>query len=265
MDLFVVDTAGVSGGVELFRKATDLEVHGKVQIDQIDTDRVINFNRSPEVGNTTDQHGLLIERRALGSGLLGQAAGGPGLPAFVRRVFLNTSLTPTSVSGAGAAGTASAAMESFVAAHELLHGCNVYHHGERDLRIDLIVKEVDGKLAYTATQGASTLVIPLAKEGACGRQELIAPPGRDAHLRNLYVAASGGQHSGVQGCLLRYNLARYYEGSSSLVIWRHTEAEPPGSLLCGAAGGTGVNAPGHCPQPRYGDAKVGCCKSRTSS
>ncbi len=261
-DLFVVDTINAEAGVELFRKATGLEVHGKLKKKQLDLDRVVNFNRSEEVGNETDQHGLVIDRVAADSGLLGIADGGPGLPAFVERILINGTITPRSVQAILGGSALNVTQEAFVIAHELLHGCNVFHHGDRDARADYLVRNVDGKLVYALSTDEEGSVTPLLKEGACGKAEPIVPPNVNAHLKNVFIAFKGGQHSGVQSCLLRYNLARYYVGAASDRVWRHNTEEPPGFLVCQGSAGTGVNASDHCPESRYGDATVGCCKTQ---
>lgn len=70
------------------------------------------------------------------------------------------------------------------------------------------------------------------------------------------VGVEGGQHAGGQDCIMRYYFARFYpaadrDGTYYLV----TEGtEPFGLELCRSRDGTGVNAPGHRPQSRYGAA-----------
>lgn len=261
-DLFIVDTIRAEAGIELFRKATGLEVHGKLKRRQIDSDRVVNFNRSDDVGNDTDQHALVIERVAAGSGLLGFAEGGPGLPVFVQRILINRTITPRSVQAILGGSQLEVTQEAFVTAHELLHGCNVFHHGQDDARASYLVRNVNGELVYALSTDEAPSVTPLFKEGACGQADAIVPANANAHLRNVFISFKGGQHSGEQSCLMRYNLAKYYVGTDGDRVWRHDSEEPPGFLLCQGKAGTGVNAPGHCPESRHGAATVGCCKTQ---
>ena len=261
-DLFVVDTINAGAGIELFRKATGLEVHGKLQRKHLDTDRIVNFNRSDEVGNDTDQHGLVLGRVAADRGLLGIAVGGPALPAFVQSVLVNRTITPRSVQAIVGGSTMNVTQEAFVIAHELLHGCNVFHHGQTDIRASYLVRNVGGNLVYALSTDDALSVTPLYKEGDCGQAERVVPPNASAHLRNVFIAFKGGQHSGVESCLLRYNLAEYYAGAANDRVWQHNGVESPGFSLCESKAGTGVNASGHCPEPRYGDATVGCCKTQ---
>jgi hypothetical protein len=68
------------------------------------------------------------------------------------------------------------------------------------------------------------------------------------------VGEPGGQHSGVQDCLMRYYFAQLYPVTGKPgTYYQVTEGtEPFGLELCRARGGTGVNASSHKPQSRYG-------------
>jgi hypothetical protein len=70
------------------------------------------------------------------------------------------------------------------------------------------------------------------------------------------VGAEGGQHSGVQDCIMRYYFARFYPatGREDTYFLVTQGTEPFGMELCRSRDGTGINAPGHRPQPRYGSA-----------
>jgi len=68
-----------------------------------------------------------------------------------------------------------------------------------------------------------------------------------------------GEHSGDQDCLMRYYFAQWYPVSGRTdTYYRVTPGtEPFGLKLCRARTGTGINAPSHKPQSRYGDAAEG--------
>jgi hypothetical protein len=70
------------------------------------------------------------------------------------------------------------------------------------------------------------------------------------------VGEDGGEHSGAQDCLMRYYFAKFYPATgSSETYYMVTEGtEPFGLGICRSREGTGVNAPGHKPQSRYGSA-----------
>lgn len=66
----------------------------------------------------------------------------------------------------------------------------------------------------------------------------------------------GGEHSGVQDCLMRYYFAKFYpvKGKAETYYMVTPGTEPFGMELCRSKGGTGVNAASRQPQSRYGDA-----------
>lgn len=74
-----------------------------------------------------------------------------------------------------------------------------------------------------------------------------------------------GPESGDQDCLMRYYFAQFCEGkfapfsgATKAYYLLEPGTEPIGMTLCRSAAGTGVNAAGRTPQPRYGDAAAGC-------
>lgn len=218
-NLFIVDGAGYglgsfanSGIVSYFIDRT-----------QMDADRVVNFkNRTHHAG---DQHGLITVAHAFADGTRGEAIGGPGLPLVVTEVRINSAL------GAGA-------MRNRVIAHELTHGCNVFHHGETS-------ETVNFRLAA----------------GSCAE---------------FTIVTAGGLTSGVQGCYMRYSWSDYYcdvaaggllatetdpAPGCAVIGGRRVVAEPDGVIgadLCNATAGTGVNAGPRC----GGNATVGECQKK---
>jgi hypothetical protein len=85
----------------------------------------------------------------------------------------------------------------------------------------------------------------------------------------LNVGVPDDQNSGNDQCLMRYHFAQAYpkagqdpaEATVFYVVGNGTE--PLGVSLCDSPVGTGINAPGRQPQPRYFDAApgLGACQS----
>jgi len=73
------------------------------------------------------------------------------------------------------------------------------------------------------------------------------------------VGAEHGQHAGNQDCIMRYHFASFYPftGRRDAFYMIEPGAEKMGLTLCRSPAGTGVNASGHTPQSRHGDAWPG--------
>ena len=73
------------------------------------------------------------------------------------------------------------------------------------------------------------------------------------------VGVSQGEHSGDQDCVMRYYFAKFYEmkGRKDDLYLVTPGTERIGIDICHAGTGTGINAPGHQPQSRYGNAAAG--------
>lgn len=237
-DLFVHDPDHL--GLGRFAEASRLTVH-RVARDEFAYDieggaanpAVINFNRGH--ANLGQQH-LILMRDASLPGDFGYAEGGPATPKRIQTVWVNR----TACLWAGGQAQLDATI-----AHELAHACNVWHHG--DLNYD--VPEVWQDLA----PGGWT---PLG-------------------TGQWYVAAPRGQNSGVEECIMRYESAWYYERPDGGYRWRDPAApshftrgekygppERPGAIFCESRIGTGVNAEGHKPVPKAGDALKGNCQAQ---
>jgi len=121
----------------------------------------------------------------------------------------------------------------YVIAHELCHALCVPHHG--------------GSFRWQWFKR--------------GEHRLSALGGLD-----LFIATQGGEHSGNEWCLTRYRWAHLIErvASDPRSLVEYGSPEPYGTTLCYTAKGTGVNAPGHQPYPKCGDASEGrgACMSK---
>jgi hypothetical protein len=159
-------------------------------------------------------------------------------------------------------------------AHELAHGCSVWHHGDKDpgYKNNLHSANVFGQGLKITLAG-----VPIFLDHENG-----SPFTLGINAPKIYVALLQGQHSGHQDCLMRYNTAGYYthaesrpstnsitqEVSSLFVFYKVESADPDAqSLLCINAAGTGVNTPKpNTVWPRYGDADTaarrGNCKGQ---
>jgi len=81
----------------------------------------------------------------------------------------------------------------------------------------------------------------------------------------LYVGKKDSPHSGDQECLMRYPDKQAYESEKEPGRVRYlpdNSQRKDRNRLCEDATGTGVNAPKHYPQSRYGPATAGNCKSQ---
>jgi hypothetical protein len=82
---------------------------------------------------------------------------------------------------------------------------------------------------------------------------------------NLYIGLPHAEHSGSDQCVMRYFFASTYPAVNNPSVYYVIApgSEPLGRGLCSSATGTGVNAPGRQPQPRYLDAAPnrGACRA----
>jgi hypothetical protein len=81
----------------------------------------------------------------------------------------------------------------------------------------------------------------------------------------LYIGVPHGEESGNDQCVMRYFFANTYPSINNPTVYYviAPASEPIGNSFCTSPTGTGVNAPGRQPQPRYLDAapNQGSCKA----
>jgi hypothetical protein len=138
-DLFIRDQiadARSASGIMLWRQVSQLDVHFRLADDEIDTgNRLINFNLNSETPHKVDQHGLIlmtqnatsaVSRAENVSGFKGNST--PGSKQGIKVLQSVAYFTTVAV------GRARIQTDEFAAtvAHEIAHGCSVYHHGESD-------------------------------------------------------------------------------------------------------------------------------------
>ncbi|MGE5530950.1 MAG: hypothetical protein ACM3VW_02375 [Bacteroidota bacterium] len=258
-DYFIADTVGgrIKPGIKLFKDISKLEVHSDLTVEELGTDRVINRNHAdgPHVVN---QHGILLGQRETDgtceaiSGLLE-----PSTPKDIVEVVIDPQVA--SVKNVG--GKSYDLISSFVA-HELLHACCVWHHGQNDRNVWWKEEaEADGHREVYEYASADDAGHPEKGTRIAPRWEnetALATTNWTA-AKLVWLGMPGGQHSGCEDCVMRYDCSNGYPGGIVRYRLKQTEQEIPGMGLCADAAGTGVNDSSRRPRSRYGGATKGNC------
>ena len=174
------------------------------------------------------------------------AQGGPSTPAGIVELQVPLELFRTT----------SASYAAATVAHELGHSVNVSHHGESDLgerRFRVVggtVYESDGKDASLDATGKTPVTL-FYEDGSP------FPLSAVDVSKVAVVGVRQGQHSGEEGCLMRYDVARFHVREDASQRFLNATPEVFGEHLCRSATGTGVNLSSRMPAPRYGDAAAG--------
>lgn len=271
---------------EFGRESKDMELEG------LPKDKCINFNYSKE-SHSVDQHGIAIVKSLERKGYAQAVTKKPDMPIGTPKNYKYLEITvdfdpgPAGynvVNGTlGADGSVSMSpgqkakiiSDNYAStvAHEMFHCCNVQHHGATDHRkVTLYVCKDSKKLAsdpnFNPDPNAFCLLDPdenIIKEitlfDAETQQALKPGPNYPANGLELYLGMQHGEHSGMEDCIMRYNAASMYKDAAGnymlLKANNGMSYEMTGIQLCTSPAGTGINAPSHKPQPRYGDAAAG--------
>lgn len=282
-DLFILDEMGgrAKPGIALFASVTGIEVHHELtarEMKQFPDDHVINANHA-QGPHLVDQHGVVIvETDRVKEGALAWSSKYPdvvGTPKTVDLVGVST--TPGEGLGSGP-------LPYFdkIIAHELAHTVAIPHHGDKDYKISMNLKRTPSGRYVLRTRGDDVLyrlydeqsdyevsqtlgeTIEAGFRGGPAEQmfveEVESPSG--LWIGDLIVGAPGGQHSGHEECLMRYEFAKAYELKDRADAYYLFSGQQRGSILCTDKKGTGANAPEHMPQSRHGDATQGSCASK---
>jgi hypothetical protein len=258
-DFFICDTIGgrIKPGIALFASLTKLDVHSKLKLDELGQSRVINRNHSADAPHVVDQHGIRMDSSSNRGEC--EAVGGPDTPGAIECVLIDTNWSSLKwVFHEG--GTTMYASFIPTIAHELLHCCNVWHHGDKD----------DVVWWHSETVGGREIEYEFQSKEDCGHPEKGSPirifdeDGSQRMIKNplrVWLGEKHGQHSGNEDCVMRYQCAKGYPGVFDVRYLLRIEGEIVGQKLCIDREGTGVNAPDRKPQPRYGnaDADRGAC------
>lgn len=248
-DYFIRQEAGggYDIGVKVFRNLTGLVVHSRFTAAEFPESRVMNANYS-QGPHVVDQHGVRIIADARWSDAA-QAVGGPGTPGMIKGVYVPPMTATMSAR--------QRVYQAFALAHELLHSCNVYHHGDHadhsvfwrndngvDTEYDYITsgKDIDpasGRPIRILGENQQPWPMPLPPNGV-----------------RIVLGSQQGPHAGSDICVMRYDVSNAYQALSDASV-RYKVREIFGTLLCHDTPGTGVNDASHQPQSRYGDSDAG--------
>ncbi len=241
-DFFVRNEAGApaEAGITLFKDISRLHVH-RLEVGEISKDRVVNFNRT-EGPHKVDQHGIRIkDDPSLGQycRAIRVSGDGPGQPKDFAYVGLGA--VPTNIVDLVADGTVTKGLYAAAAvAHELLHCCNVYHHGEEPVATYAGVvwtKEPDG----IYENGVKIRVLDSKNNDITNIVTFTNVKGKQVKIVDWY--AWRGTAGGDVGCVMRYDAAHAYtpQGAPNERVFLLTGEEPIGGGLCTSGKATGTN------------------------
>jgi hypothetical protein len=207
-------------------------------------DRIINFNVGPNTPHRVQQHGLRLVQRKTKMGF-GLAEGAPGFedrnstPASCHQILIDpVEDAPTYQSADGNITMTLLIPDgyAFHIAHELSHGCSVWHHGDRDIHKIPWVAGMDTNSGQPALFEGNQLISVQTEKG------VVLPNQVDYAGPEIYVGVFHGQHSGAHDCYMRYGRADAAKATSDPAIrhWisgseprRRTSVKPrrePGSM-----------------------------------
>jgi len=270
-DLFVRDQiggAGVKEQIIKFSRTSEIDVHHKLRPGEMAVDARMNFNHG--YAYLHDQHGLYVRGRQEQTGI-SEAVTKAGFdtnlvstPGTTSRIELDPveiGLDLRNVNNVRI--FRELAVDSL--AHELGHGCSVYHHGDSDEPVLLLRQfNPDGSSFLIATDGNRARVV--FEDGVSAVGLSYTKVGTNQVLV-LNTGERQGQHSGNMDCIMRYHVADTFPSQfdpQHLFYRFNPEDQDSRTLFCESAAGTKANAssPGKPSWPRFGDAaeKRGDCK-----
>jgi hypothetical protein len=234
-DFFAVDTVGgrTQEAFRRFAALSGLQVHFRLREDEIDRERVVN----PHGGqgpHLVDQHAIVV--RLHGATDYCEARGGPSTPKGIEYVGLSPEF----------AGPADADYWIMAAVHEFFHCVDVWHHGDRDQAQGWTRKQ-DAAGAWKRYR-TSRLVgedwVP--DDGAEIR--IFHEPGTPARLGppaaefEVHVGFAHGQHSGLEDCVMRYDIANVARHADGRHFFVSPKPRKMGHALCDQVLGVAFNA-----------------------
>jgi hypothetical protein len=243
-ELFVLNHLGdqAQAGFDLFSKATGIKVIELTDNDVDQYDRIVNVNSV--FARLGKQHALLMKDYRSSNNAtqgytpnLGGTDAPPVSPADCQFVGINLGYQ---YKGNDLAVTI---------AHEMAHGCGVWHHGGLESLDPPDKKDIDSSYQFYAgdmSPAATESIEGLKKQGLLG---LIAGP--------------GGQSSGDMYCIMCYDDQYVWaapKGSEGKIYINIDHAdECSKTRFCDSNKGTYLNDPHHKPYSVYGNASKGDC------
>lgn len=227
-DYFINNQIGsfALGGIVLFYRQSGLDVHWDLREEELNLDRVINYLKDRGPSNN-DQHGVRIvpieSKRPYATAV--STLNDPATPKYITRIEM-----PTQWRARASTGRGFDSIDSTIA-HELLHACNVWHHGQKDVEVSWERDPVSGGLLM---QG---LAVRLYLESGT-EVTMSSNVSMDRWVGELH-----GEHSGNDTCVMRYSVANTYLRQDREGPDFYSVSEVPGHLLCSSPEGTGVNSP----------------------
>ncbi|WP_404423720.1 hypothetical protein [Nibricoccus sp. IMCC34717] len=287
-DLFVLNTLGARGetGLDLYSRGTaDAGGQGiKVRYEleagtELPVSRVINQNRSaksPRIAKEPQHALILVEMK-----------GGDSSEADYGGKEEDVAWRPKNVIAVRVLPLANDNALSSTIAHEVSHATGIRHHGDNDpgrvVWERVPVTGADGQTSYEFREWPASF--SAGSKGKPGGYVKDDPASAGTKIRlyresgveidpnsakaaevfaepvQVWLAAQGGQHSGMEECWMRYNVAlAYIPPKRSTARVYHNQKETLGRDLCSNKLGTGVNGPDfNEKKPRYGNATLGDC------
>lgn len=262
-DLFVRDQIGgaeVKEQILKFGRTSEFDVHHKLRPGEMAVDARMNFNHG--YAYLHDQHGIYVRGRHEEKGF-SEAVTRAGFdtttvstPGTTSRIELEPVEIGLDLSDLNNVRTfREFAVDSL--AHELAHGCSVYHHGDSDKPTFLLKRFTpEGSPFLVATDGNEAHV--RWEDGVTSINLRYTSLGTNQVLV-LNTGARRGQHSGNMDCIMRYNVADTFPSQfdpEHLFYRFKPDDQHSRTLFCESAAGTRANAPtGGLPSwPRFGDA-----------
>jgi hypothetical protein len=231
---------------------------------------VVNFNYNPD-RHLVDQHGFIIDvdPELQGTAVTRRRDGGNahGTPKTVYYIALPTDMWMNSVSVSLNPGDPASDYSSSAAtiAHEMLHGSNVYHHGEENEEAEVLRwsdPQTTGNAVSVIENGNSSRVMVMIEPQLNGTQR--APditPGSKWQMGRF-----NGLNSGSQDCVMRYNDADVYDfihygdGNNRVAVSPPQAKVASKWILCESSAGTGINNSSRA--RAFGDATCGKCSTQ---
>ncbi|MDR3690939.1 MAG: hypothetical protein P4L46_16290 [Fimbriimonas sp.] len=277
-DLFLSDQSGgmAAAGADLFHAISGIEVHRKLTADELGGTRVINRNHK-EGPHIVDQHGIPITvgpAESDAEAIAADADKGFGPPVMTTHI----NVPKGGKYSRAASGPVDKSAEDNIStiAHELGHCVGIRHHGEGVFyALWFIWKDANGnphvhESLYDPSAGKPTgeiKEIHIFRESG-GPEVLSSLAGIgsfDSVLKanRVLVAQRPSPYTGQENCVMRYTDPDAYIAPNKPADYRCIPGPTTWvrrNALCSSPEGTGINATGHSPWPRYGDATVGNCQ-----